>query len=131
MVIVTDMCAQCMSNFEFGVANAALIASAIKGPVHEALAMVGLATEPLEVARNARTTAFLRALDLDPAEALGAATVLAADRWAQHGGFERLEQRRRIRAAAWTATPSHGGTTTPSHGGTTSRRGSAGTALGY
>ena len=54
-----------MSNTEFAVANAALIAAALKGPVHRALASVGLATEPLAVARDARTVAFLRALELD------------------------------------------------------------------
>jgi hypothetical protein len=95
------MCAQCMSNTEFAVANAALIAAALKGPVHRALASVGLATEPLEVARDARTIAFLRALEIDPVDSLGAPAVMAADDWVALGGYERLEDERRARAAAW------------------------------
>ena len=95
------MCAQCMSNTEFAVANAAVIAAALKGPVHRALASVGLATEPLEIARDARTVAFLRSLDLDPAGALGAPSVIAADEWVALGGYERLEDERRARKASW------------------------------
>ncbi len=95
------MCAQCMSNFEFAVANTALIAAAVKGPVHRALASVGLATEPLEVARNARTIDFLRALELDPSDSLGAETVVAADEWVALGGYARLEEARRARLASW------------------------------
>lgn len=90
-----------MSNTEFAVANAALIAAALKGPVHRALASVGIATEPLAIARDARTIAFLRGLDLDPADALGAPAVTAADEWVALGGYERLEDERRARAASW------------------------------
>ena len=90
-----------MSNTEFAVANAALIAAALKGPVHRALASVGLATEPLEIARDARTIAFLRALELDPAFSLGVPAVEAADDWVALGGYERLEDERRARAASW------------------------------
>ena len=95
------MCAQCMTNTEFAVANAALIAAALKGPVHRALASVGLACEPLPVARDARTIEFLRALELDPVDALGATTVTAADDWVALGGYERLEDERRARSASW------------------------------
>ena len=90
-----------MSNTEFAVANAALIAAALKGPVHRALASVGLATEPLAVARDARTVAFLRVLELDPADSLGEPAVTAADDWVALGGYERLEDERRARAASW------------------------------
>lgn len=90
-----------MTNTEFAVANAALIAAALKGPVHRALATVGLATEPLAVARDARTIAFLRSLELDPADSLGAPAVTAADEWVALGGYERLEDERRARAASW------------------------------
>ena len=89
-----------MTNTEFAVANAALIALALKGPVHRALASVGLAAEPLAVARDARTIAFLRTLELDPAESLGAPAVAAADEWVALGGYERLEDERRARAAS-------------------------------
>jgi hypothetical protein len=95
------MCAQCMTNTEFAVANAAFIAAALKGPVHRALASVGLACEPLAVARDARTIEFLRALELDPVDALGAPAVAAADEWVALGGYERLEDERRARAASW------------------------------
>ena len=90
-----------MSNAEFAVANAALIAAALKGPVHRAMASVGLATEPLAVAGDARTIAFLRALELDPVVSLGAPAVTAADDWVALGGYERLEDERRARAASW------------------------------
>ncbi len=94
-----------MSNAEFTVANAAFIAAALKGPVHRALASVGVVTEPLLVARDAQTIAFLRALELDPADAFDADIVAAADRWVAGGGYERLEDERRVRAAAWWARP--------------------------
>jgi hypothetical protein len=90
-----------MSNTEFVFANATLIAAALKGPVHRALSSVGLATEPLAVARDARTVAFLRALELDPADSLGGPAVTAADDWVALGGYERLEDERRARAASW------------------------------
>jgi hypothetical protein len=90
-----------MSNTEFAFANAALIAAALKDPVHRALASVGLATEPLPVAKDARTIAFLRALELDPVEAMGESIVTAADDWVALGGYERLEDERRARAASW------------------------------
>jgi len=90
-----------MSNTEFAVANAAFIAAALKGPVHRALASVGLVTEPLAVARDSRTVAFLRALELDPSDSLGAPAVTAADEWVASGGYERLEDERRARAASW------------------------------
>jgi hypothetical protein len=95
------MCAQCMTNTEFAVANAALIAAALKGPVHRVLASAGLATEPVAVARDARTISFLRSLDLDPADSLGEPAVTAADEWVALGGYERLEDERRARAASW------------------------------
>jgi hypothetical protein len=95
------MCAQCLTNTEFAVANAALIAAALKKPVHRALASVGIAREPLTVARDARTVEFLRALEVDPVDALGASAVRAADEWVAFGGHERLEDERRARAASW------------------------------
>ena len=90
-----------MSNAEFAVAKAAFIAAALKPPAQRALAAVGLAHEPLTVARDARTVAFLRSLDLEPAESLGAPAVEAADEWVALGGYERLEAARRARAASW------------------------------
>lgn len=90
-----------MTNTEFAVANAALIAAALKGPVHRTFSSAGLAKEPVAVARDARTVDFLRALDLDPADSLGAPAVMAADEWVALGGYERLEDERRARVASW------------------------------
>jgi hypothetical protein len=73
----------------------------LKGPVHRAMASVGLACAPLPVARDARTIEFLRALELDPVDVLGASTVAAADEWVALGGYDRLEDERRARAASW------------------------------
>ena len=90
-----------MSNTEFAFANAAFIAAALKRPVQRAMASVGIATEPLAVARDARTVAFLRALELDPSDSLGAPVVTAADEWVALGGYARLADERRARAASW------------------------------
>jgi len=95
------MCAQCMSNTEFAVANAGFIAAALKGPLHRGLASVGLVTQPLAVARDANTIAFLRSLGLDPIDSLGAPAVSNADDWVAHGGYDGLEDERRARAASW------------------------------
>ena len=45
------------------------------------LARAGLAPEPDPVAHDVRTVAFLRSLDLDPVEILGADAVAAAEAW--------------------------------------------------
>jgi hypothetical protein len=94
-----------MSNAEFVVANCALVAAALKGPVHRALASVGVVNEPLLVARDANTIAFLRSLELDPTGSFDAEIVTAADGWVAGGGYERLDGARRARAAALWARP--------------------------
>ena len=40
-------------------------------------------------------------LELDPSDSLGAPAVAAADEWVALGGYERLEDARRARAASW------------------------------
>jgi hypothetical protein len=77
------MCMNCISNGEFAAMNAVLAAGAVARGVG-ALRV----TDPDErrVARDVRTVAFLRALDLDPEEILGAPVVAAADRRASSGG---------------------------------------------
>jgi hypothetical protein len=71
----------CVSTAEAALASAALIGSIVKPPLHRALAAAGLVAPPDSVKRDVRTVAFLRSLDLDPVEVLGADVVAAADCW--------------------------------------------------
>lgn len=75
------MCMSCLSNAEAHVAQAVLVAAAVKAPMHRVLASAGLVQPPSPVRRDARTVAFLRELTLDPIEVLGHAAVVAADRY--------------------------------------------------
>ena len=75
------MCANCISNAEAAAAWAGVGAYALKPRVHQMLANCGLAPEPDPVAHDVRTVAFLRALDLDPVESLGAARALGRFGW--------------------------------------------------
>ena len=65
---------------EAAFATACFVGYAVKGPVHRALAELDLARDPDPVVHDVRTVGFLRALDLDPVDALGAAVVARADR---------------------------------------------------
>lgn len=76
------MCVNCVSNAEAALASAALAGSMVKLPLHRALARAGLVAQPDPVKRDVRTVAFLRSLELDPLEVLGAAVVARADAWA-------------------------------------------------
>lgn len=60
-------------------ASAAIAGYVLKGPVHRVLADLDLARDPDPVVHDVRTVAFLRALDLDPVEALGSTVVGRAD----------------------------------------------------
>ena len=71
----------CVSSTEVAVGQAALVAAVLKEPVHRALASAGLVAPIDPVKRDVRTVAFLRSLDLDPVEVLGADVVTAADAW--------------------------------------------------
>ena len=53
----------------------------LKPSVQRCLARAGLAPAPDPVARDVRTVAFLRALDLDPVEVLGADVVAQSESW--------------------------------------------------
>lgn len=75
------MCANCISNAEAVAAWAGIAAYVMKPRVHQALANAGLAPEPDPVANDVRTVAFLRALDLDPVEVLGADVVAQSEAW--------------------------------------------------
>jgi hypothetical protein len=73
------MCVNCLNQAEVAVAHVALATALLKEPAHRLLAEAGLVAAPDPVVRDVRTVAFLRALDLDPVEALGAEAVAAAD----------------------------------------------------
>jgi hypothetical protein len=75
------MCGQCLSNAEAVAAGLVLAVAALKDPVHARLADAGVVPPIDYVGRDARTVSFLRSLDLDPVEILGAEVVAAADRW--------------------------------------------------
>ena len=75
------MCMNCLSTAEATMAGAVFVGYAVKPPLHRAMARVGLANEPDPVAHDVVTIAFLRSLDLDPVEVLGADVVAAAAAW--------------------------------------------------
>ena len=75
------MCVNCVSSTEAALAQVGLAAAVLKEPVHRLLASAGLMRPVDPVARDVRTVAFLRSLDLDPVEVLGAEVVTAADAW--------------------------------------------------
>jgi hypothetical protein len=65
------MCVTCLSQAEVAVGRVALAAAALGPPVRRLLAALGILGPPDPEARRARTAAFLRELDLDPAAILG------------------------------------------------------------
>jgi hypothetical protein len=89
------MCATCTSNVEVIAAQVALAGAVLRPTIHRALAAAGLVDPPDAAARDARTVAFLRQLDLDPIAVLGAAAVARAE--------ARVPQPRRQRAARWAS----------------------------
>ena len=75
------MCVNCLSNAEVAAAQVGLAAAVLKEPVHNLLASAGLVAPIDRVRRDVRTVAFLRSLDLDPVDVLGAEVVAAAEAW--------------------------------------------------
>ncbi|MGH9185922.1 MAG: hypothetical protein ACRD0U_08940 [Acidimicrobiales bacterium] len=75
------MCMNCLSTSETIVAQGALAVALAHKPIHVLLAAAGLVAPPDERRRDARTVAFLRSLDLDPVEILGAQVVTRAEQW--------------------------------------------------
>jgi hypothetical protein len=73
------MCVNCLTQAEVAAANVAVTAAVLRAPVHRLLADAGLVAPPDPVARDVRTVAFLRSLDLDAADVLGADVVARAD----------------------------------------------------
>lgn len=79
------MCVNCLTQAEVVAANVGLTAAVLKAPVHRFLADCGLVDRPNPLARDAHTVSFLRKLDLDPVEVLGADVVTEADAWVAAG----------------------------------------------
>ena len=68
----------CLSTAEAAVTGAAFVGYAVKPRLHRLLAKLDVVNEPDPVAHDVTTVAFLRSLDLDPVEILGADVVAAA-----------------------------------------------------
>lgn len=75
------MCANCVSTAEVVAGQVGLAFAVFREPVHNRLAAAGLVAPIDRVARDVRTVAFLRSLDLDPVEVLGRDVVDAAEQW--------------------------------------------------
>ncbi len=90
------MCANCLSTAEVVAGQLAFLGYVVKDPLHRALAKLDLVPELDLVKRDATTVHFLRSLDLDPVELLGADVVAAADAW-----VPAAQRPRRARNAAW------------------------------
>lgn len=73
------MCVSCVSNAEVVLSQAVLVGALAKRPVHRLLARFDLVAPPDPHAGDRRTVAFLRSLDLDPLDVLGADVVAAAE----------------------------------------------------
>jgi hypothetical protein len=70
-----------LSQFEVHAGQALLALAIFKRPIHNALADAGLVAPFDIIGRDADTVAFLRAIELDPVEVLGADIVAAAEAW--------------------------------------------------
>jgi hypothetical protein len=90
----------CVSTAEAAVAQGAVVAYALKSPVHRWLARRGVVANLDPVGRDVRTIAFLRSLDLDSVEILGSEVVEAAIAWNPAGSAQLTESVRRWRLAA-------------------------------
>jgi hypothetical protein len=95
------MCMNCVSTTEAAFLQAALVGYVVKDPVHRLLARCGVAAAPDPVARDVRTVAFLRSLDLDPGAILGDDVVTAADGWMPAPQPQSTGGRWRTRLASW------------------------------
>ena len=89
------MCVNCVSASEQIAANGALAVAVLRAPVHRLLARAGVVAPPDPLGRDARTVGFLRALDLDPSEILGAEAVERAEAWRPTSGQGRASRWRR------------------------------------
>lgn len=90
----------CVTTAEAAVAQGAFVAYALKSPVHRWLARRGVLANPDPVGRDVRTIAYLRSLDLDPVEILGADVVETAAAWIPSAPVQLTDSVRRWRRAA-------------------------------
>lgn len=95
------MCQNCLSAGEVIVGQIALVGAVLKQPLHRALANAGVVAAPDPAAVDHRTVGFLRSLDLDPVEILGAAAVDRADRYVP---VEFIPRWRHARLGPWAPT---------------------------
>jgi len=77
------MCANCLSQGEVLVINGTIAVAAVHRVTRHLLVEAGVLPEPEPLATPSRTVSFLRGLDLDPVEILGADVVAAVDARAQ------------------------------------------------
>jgi hypothetical protein len=98
------MCVNCMSNAEAAGVAAIAVGHLVKGPVHRTLARLDLAPDPDPIAHDVRTVAFLEALDLDPVDVLGAATVARASTWTPDRSWVPFRDRLRARRPRTTVS---------------------------
>ncbi len=75
------MCANCFSKLDVVVGQVAGAAILLKRPTQDFLADLGVVAPYDELGELAHTVSFLRALDLDPVEILGADAVDVAATW--------------------------------------------------
>jgi hypothetical protein len=75
------MCANCLSTFDVVVSQALFAGAVLKRPVQDRLAAAGLVRPFDQLGEHAQTVSFLRSLDLDPVEILGAEVVEASKGW--------------------------------------------------
>jgi hypothetical protein len=68
-----------VSTAELVAGQCGLVFAIFKEPVHRVLADLGVVAPSDPIARDARTIAFLRRLELDPVEILGEAIVAGAE----------------------------------------------------
>jgi hypothetical protein len=73
------MCANCVTKLDLVVGSIGFGSYVLHGPVKAGLVELGILPEPHPLAVEMRTVAFLRDLDLDPAEILGDEVVTAVD----------------------------------------------------
>jgi hypothetical protein len=86
------MCANCVTHLDLAVGTIGFGAYVLRGPVTSRLVDLGILPEPHPLAAQTRAVAFLRDLDLDPDEILGADVVAAVDAvrgWAPRPAYRR------------------------------------------
>jgi hypothetical protein len=100
------MCAGCVSKVDVVGASVGFAVYVLKEPVKEGLRAAGLLPEAHPLAVEMRTVNFLRDLDLDPVEILGADTVAAVD--VAQAFPRQIVYRRSFRAALRLVLPGSG-----------------------